>query len=51
MRWFHRRLPAMNPVAVGVCERCGVVCNARCRTDRVREQARPSAFAFQVGLR
>jgi hypothetical protein len=51
MRRFLRRRRPMTPAAVGFCERCGVVCSARCRADRVREQARTSAFAFQVGLR
>jgi hypothetical protein len=37
--------------AVGFCERCGVVCDARCRADRLREQARTSALTFQVGRR
>jgi hypothetical protein len=49
-RFLRRRRP-VDPATVGFCERCGVVCDARCRADRLREQARANAVAFQAGLR
>jgi hypothetical protein len=51
MRSFRRRRRPIDPATVGFCERCGLVCDARCRADRIREQARANAVAFQAGRR
>jgi hypothetical protein len=48
MRRFLRRRP-VDAAAVSFCERCGAVCDTRCRTDSLQEQTR--ALAFQAGLR
>jgi hypothetical protein len=47
---FLRRRRPLGPAAAGLCERCGVACDARCRADTVREQGRASAFAFRLGM-
>jgi hypothetical protein len=51
MRRFLRRRRPIDPAAVSFCERCGAVCDARCRADTLREQAKASAVAYQAGLR
>ena len=33
------------------CERCGEVCDARCRADALRERAKADAMAFRTGWR
>jgi hypothetical protein len=51
VKWrLPRRRPA-DHAAVTWCERCGVLCDARCRADALREQARASALAARMGWR
>jgi hypothetical protein len=51
MRSSRRRWQPVDPAAVSFCERCGVACDARCRADSLREQARARTLAFQMGRR
>jgi hypothetical protein len=54
MRTLRRllgRIPVGATGRVEFCERCGCVCDQRCRADTLREQARTRALTASLGLR
>jgi hypothetical protein len=46
-----RRVHPRPTAPVEVCERCGQVCDQRCRAEALLDQARTRAAATRLGLR
>jgi len=51
LRHLLVRTSARSAGRVEFCERCGNVCDQRCRADALREQARTRALTAGLGLR
>jgi hypothetical protein len=50
VRDLIRRLAGRPRGQVEVCERCGEVCDQRCRADALLDQARTRAATARLGL-